>query len=194
MRIIGGTAAGLHFKVPKGLHVRPTQDRVKQAIFNRLGNRIPDVDIVDLFAGAGALGLECLSRGAASVTSVEISRRHASFIQNNLHHLKLPEKQFSLKIQDVFIFLQQAAANEIQFDLILADPPYGEKTTGERSKSLAQKLIDTPNLSRILKADGLCVLGHASRDKITIPESWMETKSMIHGDCSMRFLEKNNQD
>src|SRR2546426_12673112 len=83
MRITGGKVGGRILKVPKGLDVRPTPDLVKQAIFNSLGERVVGARALELFAGSGALSLECLSRGAATVVCVEKSQRHAAFIRNN---------------------------------------------------------------------------------------------------------------
>ena len=75
------------------------------------------------------------------------------------------------------------------FDLILADPPYGDKNVGRRSTSLAQQLIDDPNLPKLLAPGGRLVLGHARRDTLEIPIWWREAKVMKHGDNMMRFLE-----
>ena len=71
MRIIGGAAAGRLVKVPNGYDVRPTPDLVRQAVFNSLGERVDGARVLDLFSGSGAIGLECLSRGAKSVLSIE---------------------------------------------------------------------------------------------------------------------------
>ena len=83
MRITGGNAARRILKVPKGLDVRPTPDLVKQAVFNSLGERVVGARVLELFAGSGALSLECLSRGAAGVLCIEKSHRHAEFIRSN---------------------------------------------------------------------------------------------------------------
>src|SRR5512136_452596 len=83
MRITGGKAARRLLKVPKGLDVRPTPDLVKQAVFNSLGARVQDAHVLELFAGTGALSLECLSRGAVSAVCVEKSSRHAQVLRQN---------------------------------------------------------------------------------------------------------------
>src|SRR6516162_4569127 len=83
MRITGGHAARRILKVPKGLDVRPTPDLVKQAVFNSLSARVVGARVLELFAGSGALSLECLSRGAASVMCVEKSQRHADVLRSN---------------------------------------------------------------------------------------------------------------
>src|SRR5437763_583563 len=99
MRIIGGIAAGLLIKVPKGYDVRPSADLVRQAIFNSLGGKVAGARVLDLFSGSGALGLECLSRGAVSVLSVEKSSRHAAMIRQNLASIHLPAESFELRVQ-----------------------------------------------------------------------------------------------
>ena len=83
MRITGGHAARRRLKVPKGLDVRPTPDLVKQAVFNSLGVRVAGARVLELFAGTGALSLECLSRGAASAVCVEKTSRHAELLRQN---------------------------------------------------------------------------------------------------------------
>ena len=188
MRIIGGTAGGTVLKAPKGLAVRPTPDLVRQAVFNSLGERVLEARVLELFAGTGALSLECLSRGAAHAIAVELSPKHARFIESNVTAAGLARERFSVRVQDVFTALPQLAAAGQQFDLILADPPYGEKNVGKRSESFAQKLLDHEQLPHILKPGGLLILGHARRDTLTLPATWEERKVLKHGDSWMRFL------
>ena len=190
MRIIGGTAAGLILKAPEGLGVRPTPDLVRQAVFNSLGARVLDARVLELFGGTGALSLECLSRGASDATCVELSRKHARFIERNFEATRLAREKFQLRLQDVFTAIPQLAASGVQFDLILADPPFGEKNVGRRSTSLSQRLLDDETLPVLLAAGGLFVLGHTRRDTLTIPPPWVEVKEMKHGDSMMRFLER----
>jgi 16S rRNA (guanine(966)-N(2))-methyltransferase RsmD len=188
MRITGGQASGRHLKVPKGLAVRPTPDMVKQAVFNSLGERIVSARVLELFAGTGALSLESLSRGAAFAMCIEKAQRHAQAIRHNLMAASLPVGSLEVRVQDVFVALAQLAAHKTQFDLILADPPYGDKNVGHRSRSLAQKLLDDPNLAEVLKPGGTFVLGHTKRDTLEIPAIWHERKLLKHGDSIMRIL------
>jgi 16S rRNA (guanine966-N2)-methyltransferase len=189
MRITGGQAGGRILKVPKGMAVRPTPDLVKQAVFNSLGERVVGARVLELFAGSGALSLECLSRGAKYALCVELSPKHADFIRRNAASPELPPDSLAVRTQDVFAVIPQLIAAGQQFDLILADPPYGEKNVGRRSTSLAQKLIDVPELPKLLAPGGRLVLGHARRDTLEIPKWWTEAKVMKHGDNMMRFLE-----
>jgi len=188
MRIIGGTAAGRLLRVPKGFDVRPTPDLVRQAIFNSLGARVLDTRVLDLFSGSGALGLECLSRGATSVLSIEKAHRHATMIRQNRLLAELPEDGHQVRVQDVFVALHQLLEDHPPFDLIMADPPFGEKNVGRRSQSVSQRLLDLETLPQLLLADGLFVLGHARRDTLTLPPWWEEKKVLKHGDSMVRFL------
>jgi 16S rRNA (guanine966-N2)-methyltransferase len=189
MRLIGGSAAGVILKVPKGFDVRPTPDLVRQAVFNSLGPRVAGAVVLEVFAGTGALSLECLSRGAARAVCVEKSGRHAQFIRQNLALARLPETALEVRIQDAFAALAQLAAAGETFDLILADPPYGEKNVNRRSTSLAQQLLDNASLPKILRPGALFILGHTKRDTLDFPPGWHERKMLKHGDTVMRFLE-----
>jgi 16S rRNA (guanine966-N2)-methyltransferase len=190
MRIIGGSAAGTILKAPKGLEVRPTPDLVRQAVFNSLAARVPGARVLELFGGTGALSLESLSRGAASAVCVEISSRHAQFIRQNLAVARLVDGLLDLRVQEAFAAIAQMAASGQTFDLIFADPPYGEKNVGRRSTSFGQKLLDDAALPWLVAEGGLFVLGHARRDTLEVPEVWEEKKILKHGDSWMRFLSR----
>ncbi|HWW03017.1 MAG TPA: RsmD family RNA methyltransferase [Candidatus Acidoferrum sp.] len=188
MRITGGRAARRILKVPKGLAVRPTPDLVKQAVFNSLGGRVAGARVLELFAGTGALSLECLSRGAASAVCVERSARHAAVLRENVQAAGFALEVFQVRVQDVFVVIGQLASEAARFDLVLADPPYGEKNVGRRSTSLAQHLLDDTRLPGLLAAGGLLVLGHTKRDTLSLPDWWQEVKLLKHGDSIMLFL------
>lgn len=182
MRITGGHWAGRTLAVPPGLGVRPTPDKVRQAIFNSLGAWIEGRAVLELFAGSGALSLECLSRGATSALCVENSRRHSGYLRRNIRAL---EANAAVRMADAFIISGQLSET---FDLILADPPYGEKTAGRRSESDAQRLLDDDTLPAVLNTGGRLLLGHAKRDQVDIPPPWRELKTLKHGDNWIRML------
>ena len=188
MRITGGHAARRILKVPRGLDVRPTPDLVKQAVFNSLGARVEGARVLELFAGSGALSLECLSRGAASVLCIEKSHRHAEFIRSNAVAAGF-DGVLETRTQDVFPVMAQLAESGRQFDLILADPPYGEKNVNRRSTSFAQQLLDDKHLPKLLAPGGRFVLGHTKRDTLELVSPWVEAKMLKHGDTIMRFME-----
>jgi 16S rRNA (guanine966-N2)-methyltransferase len=170
------------------LDVRPTPDLVKQAVFNSLGERVVGARVLELFAGTGALSLEALSRGAVSSVCVEKSYRHAEVLRGNAEQAGFGPAMLQARVQDVFAALGQLGPAGVQFDLVLADPPYGEKNVGRRSTSLAQQLLDDPWLPKMLTPSGLLILGHTKRDTLSVPESWEERKLLKHGDSVMRFF------
>lgn len=188
MRITGGKAVRRLLKVPRGFDVRPTPDLVKQAVFNSLGPRVVGARVLELFAGTGALSLDCLSRGAASALCVEKSYKHAEFIRGNAAAAG-SESNLEVRTQDVFTMVHQLAESGRQFDLILADPPYGEKNVGRRSTSFAQRLLDDASLPKLLAPGGRFILGHTKRDTLEVVRPWREVKTLKHGDSLMRFLD-----
>ena len=190
MRIIGGIASGRLLKVPKGFDVRPTPDLVRQAIFNSLADRVVDARVLELFGGTGALSLESLSRGATSATCIELAGRHAKIIKDNHQGLGLGDLPLETITKDVFVVLPVLAERGEKFDLIMADPPFGDKNVNQRSKSFSQKLLDHPALPELLAEGGTFVLGHAARDTVELPDCWHERKFMRHGDSAFRFLER----
>ena len=119
MRITGGVHRGRILKVPDGLEVRPTQDRVREALFNIIQNEIRGSRFLDVFAGSGAVGLEALSRGAQSAVFVERNPRHISFIKSNSAMLKLAPEIIQA---DAYQYL--AGFSGAPFDIVYADPPY----------------------------------------------------------------------
>ena len=143
MRIIAGSCKGARIFAPKG-ETRPTSDRVREAVFNLIGP-VDGAAVLDLYAGSGALGLEALSRVAASAVFVDSDREACATIRRNLTKLCLDGAE--IVCSDVLRFL--ASANR-QFDLVLVDPPY------EMVESLAMRLA--LYLPPILSEDGLVVL------------------------------------
>lgn len=124
MRVISGTAKGLKLKVPKGLAVRPTADRVKESLFNIINPVIVEAQVLDLFAGTGALGIEALSRGAKFATFIDNCLESIAIIKHNLQHTGLLD--FAEVIHANFEYgLKRAAGMQRIYDIIFIDPPYG---------------------------------------------------------------------
>ena len=128
MRVIAGKARGRSLKAPRSPLVRPTSDRVREAIFDVLASRqaLEDASVVDLFAGSGAMGIEALSRGAASVTFVERDRTALETIRANLVAVGLDERRPGAPTIDVVEAeaLSWCARQRRRYDLALCDPPY----------------------------------------------------------------------
>ena len=155
MRIIAGTHRGSRIAAPKGLATRPTGDRVREAAFNLIGP-VEDASVLDLFAGSGAMGLEALSRGAASVTFVESDRAACRTIADNLAKLRLTGARITCG--DAVWALRQETRT---YDLVLVDPPY------EAWEELQPKLAE--QLPRVLAPAGLLVVETGARTEPELP-------------------------
>ena len=142
MRVIAGSAGGIQLHVPKR-GVRPTMDRVKAAIFSSLGNAVIDAHVLDLFAGSGALGIEALSRGAASVFFVDEDRQSIAAIEKNLGKARF---QARVREQDVFEFLKRFSSSE-RFEIIFADPPYEKPNPASVLPKSSCRTKSCPNCS-----------------------------------------------
>ena len=123
MRIIAGTYKGRKLYSPRGSWLRPTTDRVKTYIFDKIGFAIKKSRVLDLFAGSGSLGIEALSRGATHATFVDNSKRSIDIIKNNLSIINNPEN-VDIIYSDVNRFLKSKDEEHDQYDIIFADPPY----------------------------------------------------------------------
>lgn len=125
MHIFAGTHKNQKIITPKGLETRPTAGKLRQSLFNICQGYIEDADFLDLFAGSGAMGLEALSRGAASATFVDSSKESIKCIQQNLRNMGL-EKEGHALFGDVFQTLEKLAKLKKKYSIIYADPPYGK--------------------------------------------------------------------
>jgi len=154
MRIGGGRHRGRAIRAPAGDQTRPTSGRLKKSLFDILAPRLAGARFLDLFAGAGAVGLEALSRGAAEVAFVEQSRRATAAIERNLGDLGLSHKAALLR-RDVGAALRALAARGQRFDLIFLDPPYRLYPAGAHAELLAR--LEALGL---VETGGLVILEH----------------------------------
>ena len=122
MRVISGSARGTTLKTPAGMQTRPTTDRVKESIFNIIQRYIPCENVLDAFAGSGALGIEALSRGAESCTFIEANPEALSILRKNVEGARVSDKSEILR-KDIFDFLN---LTNKKFDIIFLDPPYNK--------------------------------------------------------------------
>ncbi|WP_288807610.1 16S rRNA (guanine(966)-N(2))-methyltransferase RsmD [uncultured Mitsuokella sp.] len=158
MRIITGSARGCRLKTPKGQATRPTSDRIKESLFNILGPKVYGRKVLDIFAGTGNLGLEALSRGAASACFVD--QATAAMIRENAVHTRLQDKA-AVHGCDVFAQLSRFAQGGESFDLIFCDPPY--------HKGLAWRALTFFDESTVLAHAGILVVEHGA-DENDMPE------------------------
>ncbi len=145
MRVIAGTAKGRRLRAGRGLAVRPTADKVKGALFNILESRfnLEAVEILDLFAGTGALGIEALSRGAATVTFVEQAAPALRLLRENLRLCGF-ERRADVRAMAVPRALGQLARTRARFDGVLLDPPYGRGLLDNTLGALAEHALVRP--------------------------------------------------
>ena len=182
MRVIAGSAGGIQLDVPKR-GVRPTMDRVKAAIFSSLADKIIGEKILDLFAGSGALGIEALSRGAASVLFVEEDRQSIAAIEKNLAKTNL---QGRVRPQEVFEFLRRSPLTET-FGIIFADPPYEKTKSGER---FTKKILGNERLAQLLQPDGVFVLEKRPGERLPQMELWNVVRAKTYGATEVLFLRR----
>ena len=121
MRIIGGKYRSRIIDMPKGADIRPTQDRVRESVFNILAD-VNGKRVLDLFAGSGAYGIEALSRGASHATFVDNNSRCLAVIESNIVSLNVPESEYTIKRSSAYTSLERFAKDGEAFDLIFVDP------------------------------------------------------------------------
>jgi 16S rRNA (guanine966-N2)-methyltransferase len=166
MRITGGTAKGRSISGPKtGCKlIRPTSDRVREALFNIIAAKVPGSRVLDLYAGTGSLGMESLSRGAATVVFVDQSRQALELMQNTLQRSFVDAKaallQLDLAKPDSIAKLSRRLPAELYFELIFLDPPYEQGLAEHTLKAIAQ--------SSLLAEDGLLIA--EERKNVRLPE------------------------
>lgn len=189
MRIISGTAGGIPIQVPKTL-LRPTADRVREAVFSMLGDRTEGARVLDLFAGSGSYGLECLSRGAAGCVFVESDRAAGPVIAANLKKASLSGG--TVASAPVESWLKNKSGT---FDLIFADPPF-LKQKGDRDWDAL--LLASAELSGMLAPGGVFVLESFAKAAHPPPpgSSWSCAAERRYGDVVVRlfFLNPSSAD
>lgn len=180
MRIITGKARGLKLVTPKNYLVRPTADRVKEALFNIIQSRIPGSTVLDAFAGTGNLGLEAWSRGAEKVFYFDKSRESLKLVKANVEKARAAE-DVTMIHTDAVNGLAMMAQQKRQFDVIFSDPPY--------DKGLNRKLVEALEKWPVLKEGGLLVLEHSLMEnpREYVPER-LEIRSEKYGDTKISLI------
>ena len=179
MKITGGLYRGIPLHVVSDA-VRPTTDRVRESLFSILVDFVPEARVLDLFAGAGTLGLEALSRGAASAQFVEQNPRAASALEQQLKRLK-PQPAARVAKEDALRWLKRVGEDSV--DLVFADPPYEWK-----QRPWLDPVCETLLARKALSEDGLLIFERASRDRTEIPPDWELLREKEYGDSCLLFL------
>lgn len=185
MRITGGILGGRRIEVPGG-PVRPTQDKVRQALFSSLGARVPGCRFLDLFAGSGAVGLEAWSRGAAQVCWVESDRRALAVLRGNVRDLcgASEGRETRIVAREALRFLRTASGTGA-FDIVFADPPYDPEGRFRWADRLTKALEE----SRVLRPAGLLVLEQSAREALPAPAGWRLAAGKEYGETRLVILE-----
>ncbi len=176
MRIIRGKYQGRRFNAPKSIKARPTTDFAKESLFNILENRIDidEIKVLDLFAGTGNISIEFASRGASSVTSIDIAFQSVKYINQMANELDLPIRAYK---NNVFKFLSAPTGN---YDIVFADPPYALKGI--------EKIPGLVLNSNLLESGGILVVEHGQETDLSNCDHFIEKRT--YSRVNFSFFEK----
>jgi 16S rRNA (guanine966-N2)-methyltransferase len=176
VRLTGGTLRSRSVRTPSGRAVRPTPARVKEALFSILADRIADANVLDLFAGSGALGFEALSRGAAHATFVEQHRPTADALRGTAEDLGVSDRTTVLSLST------ERAARMVsgRYDLVFADPPYAQPYPAATFATLRERgAIDERSL---------VVYEHSAREQAPADPAFTVQRTAVYGEVALAFL------
>jgi 16S rRNA (guanine966-N2)-methyltransferase len=178
-KISGGSLGSRKLKSPKGTNVRPTPGRVKESLFSILMHRVESANVLDLFAGTGAIGFEAASRGAARVVEVEAHRETATAIEESVRELEIDDR-----VTVVGAPAERALYRiEGPFDIVYMDPPYANDVPLQLFRLL---------LERELLAPGAVVIyEHAAKRILPDIPGYRSTREEVYGDVALAFFERS---
>lgn len=180
MRVIAGKYRGRTLQGPKHKGLRPTADRVKEALFNIIGPRIIDADFLDLFAGTGGIGIEALSRGAASVVFSDMNPQSIKLLRQNLNFLA-PQENVSLFQLRADKVIEVLAKEEKTFDLIFLDPPF--------DAGLLEEIIERIKRFNLLREEGWLIAEHPNKIKLFETDTpLVKEDTRSYGDICLTFF------
>lgn len=186
MRVISGSAKGRKFKYPNlsdGKVIRPLSDRAKEGLFNILVNEISDCNFLDLFAGTGQIGIEALSRGAKSATFIEIERKAAVIIKENLMAFGLADRG-KVFVSEVIRAISVLNKKRIKFDIVFIGAPYGSRKLDEALEKIAE--------SDILNDNAVVIAERSKRHVINKTYGKLcEYDEAVYGDTILSFYGEN---
>lgn len=184
MRVISGLRKGHKLKAPKGTDVRPTEDRIKESLFNILRFIDQDSIILDAFGGTGSIGIEFLSRGAKLCYFVDNSHESIDIINKNLKHTNFIEQSVVLK-KDIVVAVKSFRENKLKYNYIYLDPPFKEH-------ELIYKLLNLISSESILNDDGVIIIEH--EEELRLEENvnkFLKFDYRKYGSKSLSFYKKN---
>ncbi len=181
MRVVAGKYRGKLLKSPSDDKIRPTTTRIKETLFNVLQGYVKDSVALDLFAGSGALGIECISRGAKEVTFVDKSRDAINLIKQNLNGIREDCRVFNT---DFLAFLHSCVTQGKKFDLIFIDPPY--------ASGLAEIAVDFILQHDILDEDGIIIFEHGEDKTYVLENKKYKQRTKKMGTVVAEFISKKS--
>jgi len=183
MRIISGTAKGRKLFAPAGDETRPTSDKIRGSVFNIIGQRVYDAQVLDLFGGTGALSLEAISRGAAHAVIVDSARAALQAIERNARNVA--KEDFDKRIR-ILKSDYRSAIGQLEgrvFDLVFLDPPY------RMAEAYADALLRLDALGCITE-DTLIVMERSKSAEVSVPEGFESIDTRFYGDTAVEFVVK----
>jgi len=179
LRIIGGEWRGRKLRFPDAPNLRPTPDRVRETVFNWLAPMIHGAQVLDLFAGSGALGLEALSRGAAFTTFVDSHKKVTQALKEHLTLLNADDKAQAIQMDGVK-FLK---GEDKRYDLVFLDPPY--------HLDFMQKVVPLLEKNNWLKQNAMLYLEIEKRQSLPeLPENWIKLKDKTAGEVNYFLFQR----
>lgn len=185
MRVISGSRKGHKLKTPKGMSVRPTEDRTKESLFNILGHIDEDSIVLDAFGGSGSIGIEFLSRGAKKCYFVDNYLESINAIKENLEHTKLLSQSVVIKL-DVAMAIKKFGMEKLNFNYIYLDPPFHQN-------GLIHRLLELINKEDILSNDGMIIVEHERElDLEDNLSDFIKSDYRRYGSKSLSFYKRMN--
>ena len=188
MRVIGGTARGRRLAAPRGARVRPTADRVKEALFSILASLLGNLEglrVLDIFAGTGNLGIEALSRGCSEAVIVDSHRESATVIRQNLTQLGFSERS-RVMVKDAVSALEMLAG-ERPFHIIFLDPPYRQ--------GFADNILALLAMSPLVDGETIIVAESDTGERLTDAFATLrQFDRRVYGDTALTFFQKGTPD
>lgn len=184
MRVIAGRARGMRLRAPRGAAVRPTADRVKESLFSILADRVQGASVLDLFAGSGALGIECLSRGAERAVFVDRGRGSLEAVRDNVNRAGFAD-QAELVRGDALAAVRSLGEAGRTFDIVFADPPY--------EAGMAARVVAAVAGADIVRPGGWLVVEHSVREEIPAAvENLRAVRTRVYGDTVVTIFEHSD--
>ena len=184
MRVISGIYRSRAIAMPQGVKIRPTQDKVREAIFNLLGD-VTGTNVLELFAGSGAFGIEAISRGSKRATFVDNNFRCVQAVKSNIESLAIPETSYDIIRANALSVLSRLEKQSAIYDIVFLDPPYYE--------GMAKKCLINIDHYDILAQSGLVIVEHFRKDSLEADlKALVLEKERLYGDTAVSIYRKTN--